>query len=349
MQKYPAISFKDPEFKSKLITNFMENGVTVITDVLDDNYCDNSVTQIFQYFEKLDTGIDSKDLINTWKHELLPPETRLGLFQALVSNIPIVWDIRSNSNIRTIFEIIYGAAYSKSVTDFIVSNDGISAYPNGIYSNTNIPDWAHVDQTASDWIYKCIQGQAVLTNTTAGFRASPKSFKIFSQLLDYYNSKGKLSNWLKIQDKDYNYFKNLVENIGGQWQIPILAPKGSFIIWSSATIHSNKLPDKTEIVTQDDPWKGSRCVVYVCYRPRFDFSDEEITTRASVVESDRVTNHWGTKIFPLRPDAYYYKSKKCTQMEKLMQDPKLVYDLTGLKPKLNSIQLSLIGHPMGVE
>ena len=45
-------------------------------------------------------------------------------------------------------------------------------------------DWANIDQTDDlDNPYKCIQGQMVLSNTSAGFKASPKSHLLFKEFL----------------------------------------------------------------------------------------------------------------------------------------------------------------------
>jgi hypothetical protein len=147
-----------------------------------------------------------------------------------------------------------------------------------------------------------------------------------------------VSNWHKIVK--CGEVRNLVEDVEGKWQIPILSPKGSFIIWSSKTIHSARLAQRTEIQTIEDPWLGWRGVVYVCYRPRNEFTHEELKRRASVVADNRTTNHWSLKIFPKNPRSSY-REKYHPKIEELIQNPKLVYRFSPLK--LNPIQKRLAG------
>lgn len=339
MDYFKSVSFNDDNFESKVMTNFLEDGLVVITDVLNPNECDMYVDKIINYFEKLGTGVD-RNKLSSWIPENLPPQTRPGLFQSLVSNIPAIWDIRSHDNIRKIFEIVYSSLRKREMKDFIVSNDAINVRPNGLDKKYRNNDWPHVDQTMYDDVFKCIQGQAVLTNTTASFVASPKSYKIYDKLIDYYQKQGESNNWLPIKSSDVEYFKNLVTEIGGKWQIPIYSNKGSFIIWSSTTIHSAKLAHIIENNDPKDIWKGWRCVVYVCYRPLEEFNQLELNRRKLVVDDNRTTNHWSTKIFPITSRG---NIKRHSVIQELINDPTLIYKITGLMPKLSNKQKKLLG------
>ena len=146
----------------------------------------------------------------------MPPQTRHGLFQALVANFPTVWTIRSHPNVRKIFEILYSGVRGSAQANFIVSSDGINIRPGtiGPFHKTTSKDWAHVDQTILNDVYKCIQGQAVLTNTTASFVASTKSHLIFDELLIKLKKSG-TSNWLKFTDDEIRIAKKLVCDAGG--------------------------------------------------------------------------------------------------------------------------------------
>lgn len=160
---------------------FVDDGVVVITDVFESNICDRYVDKIVNCFEKLGTGIDHKKIKETWTDHNLPPQTRAGLFQSIVSNIPEVWEIRSHANVRKIFETIYSHLRERTIKDFIVSNDGINGLPPYHKSNSN-SDWPHVDQTIRGNPLLCVQGQAVLTNTSSALRASLKSHQIHDHL-----------------------------------------------------------------------------------------------------------------------------------------------------------------------
>lgn len=340
---YQSISFNDVNFKQKLVNEYKENGLVVINDVFTDNECDNLMDGIITSFEQLGTGID-KNKLETWTTYNTPPQTRPGLFQSLVSNLKEVWTIRSHNNVRTIFEMLYSDVRGKPIKDFMVSGDGINIRPNinPIHKSTS-NDWPHVDQTIRNDVYRCIQGQAVLTNTTASFVASPKSHLIFDKLLDKLKiDENDKSNWLKF-DKIQTKIANLmIKELKGQWQIPILSKKGSFIVWSSTLIHSAKLQDKIELPSLTDKYLGWRGVVYVCYRPTSEFTSKEIKKRIDVYENNRTTNHWGTKMFPKTPGGrYLYIDKRHSVIEEMIKDPLKVYQKIG-KPILNNEEKKLL-------
>lgn len=343
---YPSISLNDPNFKDKLLAEYKTNGLVVITDVISDTECDNFMDRIVDSFERLGTGIDKNDINKTWTVYNTPPQTRPGLIQSLMANLQEVWDIRANLNISKIFELLYTGLRNKHITEFIVSGDGINIKPNDQpILNKKSNDWPHVDQTIKNDIYKCIQGQMVLTNTTASFVASPKSHLIFDQLLDKLGiDKEDKSNWLKFDKDQVKIAQQLVQQINGQWQIPILSKKGSFIVWSSTLIHSAKIQDKIEPPSLTNKYLGWRGVIYVCYRPKTDFTDKEIAKRINAFKENRTTNHWSTKIFPKTPGGrYLYINKRHQIIEDMMKNPSKVYQILGL-PVLNNIQRKLLGY-----
>jgi hypothetical protein len=337
-----TIKYGEENFDTKLVDLFKQYGVVVITDVMDKNICDEKVTEIIKNFEMI--GSVKKFNSRNWVDENLPPQTRPGLFQALVSNFKPVWDIRSNDGISSIFEILYSNLRNKKYTidDFIVSGDGINVRPNCIEDYTkNSTDWPHCDQTKRENPFLCIQGQMVLTNTTASFVASPKSYKIYDQIMDYYKKPDEASNWLRIGDTCVNDIKKMVESIGGHWQIPIVAPAGSFIVWSSTTIHSARKAIKEELKDISDPWKGWRCVVYVSYRPKEEFTETEIQIRQRAFFENRVTNHWSTHIFEKRPGGKHNNSRHIL-IEKYIENPSEMYNIPDFRFDLNDKQRKLI-------
>ena len=224
---YTSISINDPDFKKKLINNFTDEGIAVINDVFSDSECENYMDNIVNDFVKLGTGIDVNDIKKTWTDYNLPPQTRPGLFQTLMSNSTTVWEIRANDNVRNIFEILYSHSRKRDITEFIVSGDGINVRPGFVGPYAKGKDWAHLDQTIKGDIFKCIQGQAVLTNTSASFVASPKSHLVFEDILKKLGCDD-TSNWLKFNDKQIDGVKKLITDKGGKYQIPILAKKGIF-------------------------------------------------------------------------------------------------------------------------
>ena len=88
---YPSISINDPKFKSKLVSTFKKNGVAVINDVFTNKECKTYMNSILNDFIKLNSDIDKNNIEGTWTTYNLPPQTRPGLFQTLVSNFQAVW------------------------------------------------------------------------------------------------------------------------------------------------------------------------------------------------------------------------------------------------------------------
>ena len=339
---YKSISINDPEFQAKLIENFKSDGLAVINDVLDDDECFDSMNNIVNDFVKLDTGIDLNNIKQTWIDKNLPPQTKPGLFQALMSNSDAVWKLRGNDKIRKIFEILYSNVRGKEITEFIVSGDGINVRPGDIGPFYKGEDWAHLDQTIRGNIYKCIQGQIILTNTTASFVASPKSHLVFEKILDTLKSNSK-DNWLKFKNNDIATVKQLIKDVQGSYQIPIIAKRGSFIVWSSSLVHAAKLQSKCENpgvgINKYDGWRG---VVYICYRPTEEFNSIEINKRRNAFEENRVLNHWSIKLFNKKPGSRFsYTTKKHDNFELMINNPKLVYDKIG-KPVLSDEQKCLL-------
>jgi hypothetical protein len=325
------LSFNDKSFNRKCVELYKEYGVLIITDVFGNEECDHHMNNIVSYFEKLGTGIDRNNIKETWNDYNLPPQTRGGLFQTLVSNIPTVWEIRNHEKVKKIFNLLYSKLRNKKYNKYIVSNDGINIIPNqvGPFDSKKRKDWPHVDQTIKGEPLKCIQGQAVLTNTTACFRATVGSYHLFDEILDLLKVDEKdKSNWLKFND---DTVKNFVEKNGYEWQTPILSPKGSFIVWSSTTIHSARYALHKEVEDKKDYWKGWRGVVYVSYRPIDEFNKGQLARRAKIVPENRTTNHWSTKMFPKTPGGrYLYVKKRHDIIERMLKEPTLVYEKTGI-------------------
>eukprot|EP01104_Vermistella_antarctica_P006280 TRINITY_DN16995_c0_g1_i1.p1 TRINITY_DN16995_c0_g1~~TRINITY_DN16995_c0_g1_i1.p1 ORF type:complete len:368 (-),score=55.62 TRINITY_DN16995_c0_g1_i1:59-1162(-) len=346
-----TLCYDQDNFATELPRLFRENGVVVIEGVFTDGEADRLMDSLVGSFEKLTVGMD-RSKIKTWQGPNALPQTRPGLFQALMSNIPPVWEIRSNDRVFNIFRTLYtnlrrkgdgDASDDNEVDDLIVSSDGVNVMPNGVMGASH--DWAHLDQTSREDIFKCVQGQAVLTNTTACFRASPRSHLVLSECLTEMGvAETNTSNWAMLREDKKEAVRNLVQGVeGGQWQIPIETKKGSFIVWASSVIHSARGATRIEKRDRADVWKGWRGVVYVCLRPRCEFTQEELARRKNVFDDNRTTSHWSTKIQKLLPGGR--KSRKedySKEIQQYINNPKLVYDVLG-KPVLSSRAKRLCG------
>lgn len=331
---YPVVDIKSENFEDELCKAYDEYGVCVITNVVDDARCDAIMDNIVGNFEKLGSGID-RHKPETWNDYNLPVMTRAGMFQATMCNLPVIWETKIDKNIVKIFEILYGKF--RGSTDMIVSNDGINIKhgahgPFHDESKSFEKDWAHIDQTTTDNPFQCIQGQLVMTNTTSAFRCTPKSHKYLGDILRKYNMLGHHGNWLKFRLEQKEEVREYLKEKGVTvWQPAIYAPKGSFIVWSSATIHSAKFADGPTDYTPDDPWKGWRGVLYISYSLRQDMKKEDIDKKVKTIEENRVLNHWGTKMFNLYTGgAYTQRIKRHPRIKHIIERPKMVYKYLGI-------------------
>lgn len=118
---------------------------------------------------------------------------------------------------------------------------------------------------------------------------------------------------------------------GETHSIPIIAKKGSLIIWTSSTIHCAQLQVEA---------KTPRCIVYVSYRPREELDKRTINRRKKAFEENRVTNHWISKMFP---KISLHVPKYDEKMLDLVKNPQKLYDIFG-KPELTDEQLKLVGY-----
>lgn len=313
----------------KLAKALKTEGYAVIENFYDKSYCDSVMDHIVSSIENLGSKI-SRNNMKTWIAKNLPPQTRTGMFQAILSGQKDVWTIRQDQELETIWHELYKrlkSDYTDSDT-LTVSIDGLNIKPNKppFYSQKK-PDWAHLDQTIRGDPYKCIQGQVVLTNTTAAFRCSPKSHLVFEDILDEFNiGDSDKSNWLKISGSAK---EKKCRELVSEWQTPILAPAGSVILWLSTTIHSAKYADKKEDPDSNDVWKGWRGVLYICYRPTKEFTKVQLKRRSQNIEDNRTMNHWSTRTFPKNPVGRHAPSSSFhSEIAKLIENPELFYDLT---------------------
>jgi len=340
-----SLDINDEVFESKLVEYVKEFGIVVIKNVMTPTECDGYTERTVSALEQVSDF--KKNDLKTWVPGNLPPQVRPGMFHEIICNIPCINEIRFNPNILKIFKTYYSHFKETEYkdTDLIVSNDGLNIKPGTAPPfNTMDHDWAHLDQTEEPKNpYKCIQGQMVLSNTSASFRASPRSHLLFEEYLDQpENPRGK-GNFLKFKPEQYLMMRRKLENIGGVWQVKIPATKGDFIIWTSATVHSATLQDRPERPLVTDKWNGWRHVVFICYRPRDEFTQKELRAKYEGFLANRVTNHWGTMIFPkgfaMRIKKDDYTGKICGFSE----NPETVYDIRGLAPNLTREQSIMMG------
>lgn len=242
---------------------FKKYGVAVITNTFTSKECDTHTDAILTAFESLGTGVQ-RDNVDTWMtkpRNLVPFQTRVGLYQQVFSNLPTIWDIRSDARLVSLFAGLYGDHR------LIVSGDGINVVVNGRAKKLNPKkDWAHLDSVGP--FDGCIQGQVVLTDTSAAFRCSPRSNAIYDEFMtgELKKTKATNNNWHKLNDSQIEWYKEHMPE-DGKYQIRVPAPRGSVILWYSNVLHSAcPALETVENPPVDNPFMGTRCVVYVSYQ-----------------------------------------------------------------------------------
>ena len=262
------------------------------------------------------------------------PQTRPGLFQAGCASIS--WPIRSSLEIIGIFQQAYTRLRGEDVIELVSSLDAIHVRPPiKPFASPKTPDWAHFDQTLSENVFECVQGQVVLTNTTGSFCCSPKSHLVFAEFLKKHKKLGSPADWFMLPGPLYEGLKQTIQDVGGEWQIPVVAPQGSVILWLSSTLHSAVAIDKKSAIKKvdpTDPWNQWRCTFYVCHRPKKEVLPEHLERLQEAFKFNRTTNHWGTKLFPTSlPNRFMVPSHYDQNIQEYIKQPKLILDLEGFE------------------
>lgn len=337
---------EEDEFEEKVTKMLQEWGVVIIEDVFDRDECKTGFEEILKGFFKI-----SPDLKTAWIKKSLPPAPRAGLFQRVVGNLPPVWKVRSDKRLKKIFSSVYSRLRGYEINDFVTSIDGINIHPpfDGPYApkmsedEIDYSDWAHMDQTFRECDKPeqlCVQGQVVLNDSSACFRCSPGSHRVFNSILDMLGiDKKDKSNWCKFNSSNYSAIKNIVEEAGGKWQIPIRTKAGSVILWFSSTIHSAMHQSEDVELDSENPLLDWRAVVYVCYRPRNEVGDAHFKRLQRCFTENRLTNHWGSRMFGKN---LRFSPDLNPTIEHFVEHPEKVYEIEGLKPELTEEVKSLI-------
>jgi len=340
--------FTKPDFDNKsqvdkIADAFKDQGVVVITDFFDEEFCNDKMERMVSSFEKLGSGVDRNDM-DTWKPENLPPQTRPGMYQGIVANNPEVWEVRRDEDYQRLYKEMYLRIKPdtfKAKDKLVPSIDGVNIKPDRLspFRKSNSVDWAHIDQTKRGDTYACIQGQVVLSESDACFRCSPRSHRVFEPILDLLNiSTTDKSNWVKISGKGKEEIEAqcrfLVEGAGGKWQVPVKVPAGSVILWLSTCVHSARLAEKPKSeFHKGNSWHGWRGVFYICFRPENELNTKDKSRHQKCIDENRTTNHWGTKLFEKnRTGRFMGDQMYHPAVANYIRNPELWYNIVG-KPQ----------------
>lgn len=236
---------------------------------------------------------------SNWK-DTFPMHNPVGIFAGPAGQIQVMWDLRQDPRIVSIFADIW------NTHDLIVSMDGLGFMCPTEIREFSFPPWPHVDQTIlkrldgaafsnkppDDFVSESslktkpytIQGQFLFEDSfegDGGFCCIPKSHLRFSafaphiEVLDHGSSQYLLTFFSKNTDEQGNayHFKH------------ITAPRGSLILWDSRTVHWNQYPKKERAQPK------VRMVGYLSYVPKARLAEEGKALRKEAFERGISTGH----------------------------------------------------------
>lgn len=309
------------------------HGVCVVTGVLSPEFCKETHSEIKKAARKISPYLSRTDL-ETWHDPTrTPPQVRTGLYQGVYSNLQPVWDVRGHPNVHRVFGEAYTGLRGKPAFDLLTSVDGINLRPPSARRGHNPEtEWPHLDQTERGYPSKCVQGQVVLTESSACFRCVPGSHAFHDEVLDLAGVKdGDRSNWCKFSREATPKIREFLESRGLEWAREIRAPPGSLVLWLSSTVHDARIQDPGDL-----SW---RSVIYVCQRPKAECMPAHAKRLQRCIKENRATNHWGTRLFSKGP-LFRERVKRRSKIARLVENPELVYDIVG-RPRLTALMKRL--------
>jgi hypothetical protein len=356
VDRVQRIDFSSAAFAAQVQAALRDDGVVVIENVLSVDECNATVSGIAEGIHAINPAVAVSGSPRGWTREHLPAGPRHGMMQSLVSNLPCVWALRTHPRLRTIFEAAYRGfrPAEVDVSELFTSMDGLTMRPpTAPFDDGTVDDWAHIDQMRSIDPFLCIQGQAVLTDCTQAhapaFRCSIGSHRHFTNFVAMEGRRvpADKGDWHMFKRDSYRKMAQQLPRGAADFQVPIHTTKGSVILWTSSTVHSAKLqsriPKDAVASPADGAWADWRCVVYICFRPRADVASpyEHAAQLHDCFHQNRVTNHWGSKVFPKKRRGS--AKHQCAAMQRVQDNPELVFDLVGKPPVTRELQALLDG------
>lgn len=235
-----------------------------------------------------------------------------GQHKDLLCNDQALWRLRQDPRLKRLWQECYARLNGSAMPEVLCSVDGVcikSDLEAPYYDAKTSKDWAHLDQTRG-CAYDCIQGQLIFSESSACFRASPRSHKIWSRVLEIMHvAPEDASHWCLISKRaspeQLREIQALLESVGGEWQVPIAAPPGSLILWLSSVIHSaqaSRAPSKARKRNADAALnlrelKLWRCVAYISFVQLQFLSWQQREARWHAIEHNLSLNHWCHKVW----------------------------------------------------
>ncbi len=288
------IDFKDIGDKN-LNELIQKHGYLVITNVIEKSKADEYIGDMWSWLENLSdasgtkSGIDRKDS-STWityenaKANCLDkynwPKSSYGIISHNgIAHSNFVWKARTEPNIKDIFYHIW------DTKQLITSFDGACVMlPPSVSRTTSTSSWFHFDQSPKSPEFSCVQGFLNLENSTE----NDGCLMVYPRSNQYHERFFKEKN-LSF-DSDWYAFNET--NRGNEWMesqglkpIKVTAPKGSFVLWDSRTVHCSCLPKSNNV----------RYCIYVCMLPKYRATTTQLIEKKEIFEKRLGTSHWPHK------------------------------------------------------
>ena len=295
--------------KEGLSATIEEYGVAIIENILTEEECSSIVSGLWDYFEHITQNWEipiNRDNRASYKeiYKLYPLHSML--FQYFNSgHAQISWDMRQHPSILEIFSHFWEVPRD----ELLVSFDGFSfnippEYTNRGWNLNNT--WYHSDQSFLRNEFECIQSWVTGLDVNEGdatLAFMEKSNQFHKEFREWKcNGEKEVSNrekeifkdnWYKLSHEDEQFYLDK----GCQYK-KIICKKGSIIFWDSRTIHCG-----TEAMKRR-PNPNFRAVIYICYIPKYLYSERDKKKRRNAFLELRTTNHWGNKLFGKNPRTY---------------------------------------------
>ena len=315
------------------ITNKLNQyGIAIIPNILNQQECDDMKQGMWNWLETVTSNLQipiKKSNPQTWttfkqlypKHSMLVQHWSIGHAQ-------FIWNVRSNIKVIEPFEKIWNVKKE----DLLVSFDGASFHfppeTTKFGWDKHAKSWIHCDQSYFRNDFECVQGWINAYDTNEGdatLTILEKSNNYHAEFAVKFKENLLKDDWFILNQEQIDWYK-----LHGCTQTNIKCPAGSLVLWDSRTIHCGKEPEITRIQP------NYRCVVYVCYTPRYMASDNIINKKINAWKNLRTTSH-----YPHKPKLFdVYPRTWGKPIPNIVQIP---------RPQINDLAYRLIGYDTKTE
>lgn len=267
---------------------FDEHGYAVIQDVLNEDELELGKTGFSDYLAEVRTLYPEADFKEIYQK--FRPVHGILQYPPALSHATFVEAVRESDTVAGVFNSFYGVPPE---TPTAASYDRINYQPAPSELGRKYrrrPDWWHVDQSAGNSGFQCIQGYLDIhgtpTEAHAGLQVVDQSHACFQHLADCYPDPAwNRTDWSRFTRED-------LSSALPDWDqsiVNVTSDPGDLVLWDSRTLHQSR-------VNTSDPnsetGRDSRLVFYTAHMPQDRLSDEDRARRQDFYDNYRTSSHW---------------------------------------------------------